>query len=485
MTDRELYKLTSVHFINNGKYNAADKLLSILKRNPETKNNWTLLKSALQSKFGVVNAEWLYDVEFARVNQSSTVGKYADEFVEAFDRSRWPAKGITLDDFTAVFYTGLNPTIATGIQKSTRMVDVSFDALVVAAKCAEEHELAKSGKPDKDRKKWTKTESATGEKKCFRCDKPGHVAAECFAYYKADGTKLTSEPPVKPPLSRPKTRKTVTKDQVQKEEKVDDDSSGESSAESEKESRSSRSVRVSQATTKNKRTKKSKKLSEQIELLSPGTLESGIPITIFFDGGSMIDILSSRIVEEYSLPTVLLKRPIEVQGFQPDGKPERITEKTAPLTLRIGEHEEEREFLVTKLDNDLLLGLPWMQEHGTKFDTEAKKMYFAEKCNEHMGTPTIQNITIKSAGAIELLFTAEKPRVAGKTLAENPLVRISSVATNHKWDEVGIGAKQFKKIFIEITPTIRDLHQPIEDNHKRCKDGVFAGGGGSVISITC
>ena len=205
--------------------------------------------------------------------------------------------------------------------------------------------------------------------------------------------------------------------------------------------KSSSRVRVNQTSTK-----KEKKLSEQIELLSPGMLESGIPITIFFDGGSMIDILSSKVVDEYSLPTVPLKRPIEVRGFQPEGKPDRIREKTVPLTLRIGDHEEIREFLVTKLDNDLLLGLPWMQEHGAKFDMESKKMYFAENCKDHMVTPNMQTIEIKSAGSVELSLTSEEIQDAGETLAETPLVRISSIKAHHKWDEVGIGAKQFKKI---------------------------------------
>jgi hypothetical protein len=101
-------------------------------------------------------------------------------------------------------------------------------------------------------------------------------------------------------------------------------------------------------------------------------------IAAMVDSGASTAFLSKRFVETHLVRTRELSQPVVLLNI--DGTPNRagsITH-TATLNLKIGDHEEMIEFVVTDLGpEDVVLGIEWLRQHNPDINWSEGKLNFS------------------------------------------------------------------------------------------------------------
>lgn len=454
-TDYELYWMCRVHLVDKDPFNVATFLDTLVTAEPELKSDWVALSSRIQAQFEDINAAWIREQAFFGAKQTGSLSTYVDKFRCAFEHTKLKKRGCTLNDVTAAFYYGLQPAIATELSTPTCCADTTFEEFVKDARMVEAR--LKSKRPTT--KSRTPFDTAPrAESKCNRCQRSGHLASDCFATSHFDGTPISAaaKPPrtgsksstVQSPNPNPKPKVKAVTVKVQELPTAQSDSSSYSDSDSDYEYVAAATHPIRASFRKVAAGVEEQYRVENLQHLSKGILETGIPVTVFYDSGSMLDILSTRIVDQYSLPKIPLKKNILMYGFQKDCNAETVSYCTGPISFRVGDHVEMRNFIIADTNcHDVVVGLSWMNLHEAKFDHSTNTLYFGECCASHMSAPDIKTVPFTVAGALPLALHEHELQTSLNDIAgETPLVRIHTMHAHEKLDVATVSRHEFYRL---------------------------------------
>lgn len=102
-------------------------------------------------------------------------------------------------------------------------------------------------------------------------------------------------------------------------------------------------------------------------------------ITLIDTGASGFAFISERICNQLKLIPSILKSPLALVGFE--GKSGAQITKTLTFSLAVGRHREKiTAFVTPNMKYDLVLGLPWLEEHNPYVNWTENTITFGETC---------------------------------------------------------------------------------------------------------
>ena len=110
--------------------------------------------------------------------------------------------------------------------------------------------------------------------------------------------------------------------------------------------------------------------------------DTTVCLGVLIDSGADESLMDWDFVSKLNLKTEQLSQPIEASAL--DGSVIfRVTHKTEPLTVIIGDHQELMCFyLYSSNQHSLILGFPWLKEHNPHIDwSTGRVLNWAESCN--------------------------------------------------------------------------------------------------------
>jgi len=131
----------------------------------------------------------------------------------------------------------------------------------------------------------------------------------------------------------------------------------------------------------------------KIQLIRPDTLEE-YPILALLDSGATVSSISQKFVNTHRIPTTPLERAQRV--YNADGTPNQngpITEY-ATVQMRIGQHEEIIDLVVSNISSDIFLGFEWLNKHNPTIDWKSKDLEFT-RCPSSCSMPKNQEHYIR------------------------------------------------------------------------------------------
>ena len=141
------------------------------------------------------------------------------------------------------------------------------------------------------------------------------------------------------------------------------------------------------------------------------TLEGLVNASLLTDtGASAQSFVRKSFVKQYRISLVLLERPIQLQLA--DGSLGDNITHMAQLNILLGDHREQLWCLVTDIPNhDIILGEPWLEQHGPRIDHINRTMTFnSEYCCSNCNPTCLEPVTIIGRGS----------RLKKKDLKEEP-----------------------------------------------------------------
>ena len=141
-----------------------------------------------------------------------------------------------------------------------------------------------------------------------------------------------------------------------------------------------------------------------------GTQNGLVEATLLTDtGASAQSFVKRSFVKQNKLSLVLLERPIQLQLA--DGSLGLNITHMAMVNILLGEHRESLWCLVTDIPNhDIILGEPWLEQHGPLIDHTNRTMTFnSEFCCSNCN-PSLTSVTVKGPGSKLKRKRKDKPR---------------------------------------------------------------------------
>ena len=120
------------------------------------------------------------------------------------------------------------------------------------------------------------------------------------------------------------------------------------------------------------------------QIWTPGGLAKAL--LMVDTGASAIGFVNSKYVRRHKIPTLLMTRKVNLKLA--DDSSEHSLTQMAMIKVRMGCHVEELLCLVAPLGRfDVILGMPWVEDHGVSIDGEDRSLLFkSEKC-QHQCLP--------------------------------------------------------------------------------------------------
>ena len=99
-----------------------------------------------------------------------------------------------------------------------------------------------------------------------------------------------------------------------------------------------------------------------------------VTINAMVDSGATEDFIDSEVCKKHGIKMIKAKNPREI--YLADGKPSAmgpVTHRTE-VPMDISNHRESATFQVANLQHhEVILGMPWLQEHNPTIDWKEKK----------------------------------------------------------------------------------------------------------------
>lgn len=117
------------------------------------------------------------------------------------------------------------------------------------------------------------------------------------------------------------------------------------------------------------------------QVWTPGGLAKAI--LMVDTGASAKGFVCDKYIKRYKIPTLPMTKKVNLRLA--DNSTEHALTRMAMIKIRLGDHVEEVPCLVTPLGKfDLILGMPWVEEHGVSIEGDNRSLLFkSEHCLHH------------------------------------------------------------------------------------------------------